>query len=52
MEEINIAEMIETAITYATTYGIQFVLALVVLLIGLWTIGKMSAGAQSSLVHH
>ena len=52
MEDINISEMIETGITYATTYGIQFVLALVVLIVGLWIIGKISAGAQSSLEHH
>lgn len=52
MEDINITEMIETAITYATTYGIKVVLALVVLIIGLWIIGKISRAAQKSMEHH
>ena len=52
MNEIDLSSLYETAITYATTYGLQFLLALVVLLLGLWVIGKLSNAVQSQLDGH
>lgn len=42
MENIDLTSLYETAITYLTTYGVQFVLAIAVLLIGLWIIKRIS----------
>ena len=42
MENIDLPVLYEKAISYATTYGVKFVLALLVLLIGLWIIGKIT----------
>lgn len=52
MENIDLAALYEQAITYATTYGLQFLLALAVLVIGLWLIGKFVHLIQSQLEAH
>lgn len=52
MENIDLAALYETAITYVSTFGLRVVLALLVLIIGLWIISKLSAGSQRSLEKH
>ena len=52
MENIDLAALYEQAIAYATTYGLQFLLALAVLIIGLWLIGKFVSLIQSQLETH
>jgi len=52
MENIDLTALYEKAITYATTYGLQFLLALAVLLIGLWLIGKFSGIIEKQLESH
>ncbi|MGH1487190.1 MAG: mechanosensitive ion channel family protein [Cellvibrionaceae bacterium] len=42
MDNINLSELYQSAIGYITTYGVQFLLALLVLIIGLWVIGKIT----------
>ena len=42
MENIDFSSLFEQAISYITTYGVQFLLALLVLIIGLWIIGKVT----------
>ena len=52
MSDFDFTSLYETAITYATTYGVQLLLALLVLLIGLWVIGKLSMAVQHQLDVH
>lgn len=52
MSEFDFTSLYETGITYATTYGVQLLLALLVLVIGLWVIGKLSAGVQNQIDVH
>ncbi|MGH1440973.1 MAG: mechanosensitive ion channel family protein [Cellvibrionaceae bacterium] len=50
MENIDIGSLYQSAIGYITTYGVQFLLALLVLLIGLWLIGKITRVVNSQLM--
>ncbi len=52
MDNIDLTEFYATALSYVTSYGIQFVLALLVLFIGLWIIGKISNAVQRQLENH
>lgn len=50
LESLNLEGFYETAITYVTTYGVQFLLALVVLWIGLAIIKRITAFTSSQLM--
>lgn len=50
MENIDLPALYQTAIGYVTTYGVQFLLALLVLFIGLWLIGKITNLVNSQLM--
>ena len=52
MENIDLTGLYEQGITYLTAYGVQFLLALVVLLIGLWIIGRVTTAVANSLETH
>lgn len=49
MENIDVSSLYQSAIGYITTYGVQFLLALLVLLIGLWLIGKITRLVNNQL---
>jgi len=52
MENIDISGLYEQAIGYLTTYGVQFLLALLVLVVGLWIIGKITNVISKQLLSH
>lgn len=49
MENFDLSAYYEKIITYTTTYGVQFLLALLVLIIGLWIVGKLTRLLQRQL---
>ncbi len=49
-EDINFETYYESILTFATTYGVQLLAALVVLWIGLWVIGRFSRFIHNLLV--
>lgn len=52
MDSIDLTALYEKAITYLTTYGVQFLLALLVLVAGLWLIDKLTGFVRSQLETH
>ncbi len=52
MQDIDLSSLYEQAITYVTTYGLQFLLALVVLIVGLWIIKRVTNMVHNQLMHH
>lgn len=48
--ETQLQTFYDKAITLGTEYGTQFILAIVVLVVGLWVIGKLSNGVRRSAV--
>jgi len=50
MENIDFSSLYEQGISYLTTYGVQFLLALLVLVIGLWIIGKITRVISKQLL--
>ncbi len=51
MNDIDFTGLYEQAITYVTTYGLQFLLALLVLIVGLWVIRRITNMAHQQLMH-
>lgn len=49
MDSINTTEITETLLTFVSTHGLRIVTALIVLIIGLWIIGKVSRSTAKLL---